>query len=289
MSEQVIILDTTLRTEPSNGVAFSLQDRLDIAAELASARVDVIEAGRPAASALDHEAVRRVAEEVRTSRISALSRCVPHDIEVAADALEGAAEARLHLYIASDEVDLLHPSTQDRSEAVARAEAMVRMAKDFVSDVEFSVQHATRADPAFLAELVRGALLGGATTINLPDPGFILPDELALRIARLSRDVPELERVVLSFHGHDDLGLATANAIAAVRAGARQIEVAVNGIGERDRNTSLQEVVRALGVHADLLGVATRLDESRMSALSKLVEGRGGPAPRPTTWHDANP
>jgi 2-isopropylmalate synthase len=288
MSEQVIILDTTLRTEPSILVSFSLQDKLDIAAELARARVDVIEAGRPAASALEHEAVRRVAEEVRTSRISALSRCVPHDIEVAADALEGAAEARLHLYIASDEVDLLHPS-QDRSEVVERAEAMVRLAKDFVSDVEFSVQRATRADPAFLAELVRGALLGGATTINLPDPGFILPDQLALRIARLLRDVPELESVVLSFHGHDDLGLATANAIAAVRAGARQIEVAVNGIGDRDRNTSLQEVVRALGVHADLLGVATRLDESRISALSRLVEERGGPAPRPTTWHDANP
>jgi len=260
-----------------------------MAAELAKTGVDVIEAGRPAASPHEHEAVRLVANEIRDSRISALALCVPHDIEVAADALKGAVEGRLHVYITSSDVELSRSSPKDRSEVVAKAETMVRLARNLAADVEFSLQDASRADPMFLAEVVRGALSAGATTVNIPDAGFILPDELALRIAQLRRDVPELEGGVLSFHGHDDLGLATANAIAAVRAGARQVEVAVNGISESERNTSLQEIVMALRVHADLLGVETRLDPNRLFALSKLVEERGGMAPRPSSWQDVLP
>jgi 2-isopropylmalate synthase len=278
MSESVTIFDTTLRDgEQSAGVCFSIQDKLDIATELAKMRVDVIEVGYPAASSVEHQAVSRVAAEVRTSRICALARCVPHDIEVAADAVKGAAQGRLHLFLSTSDVQLAHQLRKDRSQVVELARSMVRMARNLAADVEFSPMDATRADPDFLAEVVRAALSSGATTINIPDTvGFILPDELAARIAKLRRDVPELEGAVISFHGQDDLGMATANALAAVRAGARQVELAVNGIGERAGNTSLEEVVMALRVHGELLGVHTRVDTTRIYALSKLVEERSG-------------
>ena len=278
MSESVTIFDTTLRDgEQSAGVCFSIQDKLDIATALAKMRVDVIEVGYPAASSVEHQAVSRVAGQVRGARICALARCVPHDIEVAADALKGAAESRLHLFLSASDVQLAHQIRKDRSEVVDLARSMVRLARNLAADVEFSPMDATRADPEFLAEVVRAALSAGATTINIPDTvGFILPDQLAARITKLRRDVPELEDAVVSFHGQDDLGLATANALSAVRAGARQVELAVNGIGERAGNTSLEEVVIALRVHGELLGVTTRVDTTGIYALSKLVEERSG-------------
>jgi 2-isopropylmalate synthase len=278
MSESVVVFDTTLRDgEQSAGVCFSIQDKLDIASALAKMRVDVIEVGYPAASQVEHQAVSRVAAEVRTSRICALARCVPHDIEVAADAVKGASQGRLHLFLSASDVQLEHQIRKDRSQVAGMARSMVRLARNLVGDVEFSPMDATRADPEFLAEVVRAALSAGATTINIPDTvGFTLPDELAARIARLRHDVPELEDAVISFHGQDDLGMATANAMAAVRAGARQVELAVNGIGERAGNTSFEEVVMALRVHSEMLGVHTQVDTRGIYALSKLVEERSG-------------
>ncbi|HKQ71930.1 MAG TPA: 2-isopropylmalate synthase [Polyangiaceae bacterium] len=278
MSQRVVIFDTTLRDgEQSAGVCFSVTDKIDIATELARAHVDVIEVGYPAASAVEYEAVRRVAEHVRSSAICALARCVPGDIDVAADALRGAAHPRLHLFLSSSDVQLSHQLRKDRSSVLLLASTMVKAARARVSDVEFSPMDATRADPEFLAAVVRSALHAGATTINIPDTvGYSLPDQLARRIARLLSDVPELAGATLSFHGQDDLGLATANAIAAVSSGARQVEVAVNGIGERAGNTSFEEVVMAIRVHGEALGVTTGVDASRIYELSKLVEERSG-------------
>jgi 2-isopropylmalate synthase len=278
MSESVVVFDTTLRDgEQSAGVCFSIKDKMDIARALAAMHVDVIEVGYPAASSVEHQAVSLVAAEVRTARICALARCVPHDIEIAADAVKGAAQGRLHLFLSASDVQLEHQIRKDRSEVIELARRMVRLARNLCGDVEFSPMDATRADPDFLAEVVRVAIASGATTINIPDTvGFTLPDELGQRIACLRRDVPELESAVISFHGQDDLGLATANALAAVRAGARQVELAVNGIGERAGNTSFEEVIMALRVHGELLGVRTGVDTKHIFALSKLVEERSG-------------
>ena len=278
MSESLVVFDTTLRDgEQSAGVCFSIADKLDIATKLASMRVDVIEVGYPAASSVEHEGVRRVAEQVRGSTICALARCVPRDIEIAADALRAAERPRLHLFLSSSEVQMAHQIKKGRAEVIDLARSMVRLARQHTSDVEFSPMDATRADPDFLADVVRAALAAGATTINIPDTvGFTLPDELAARLTRLREQVPELSQATLSFHGQDDLGLSTANAIAAVRAGARQVELAVNGIGERAGNTSFEEVVMALHVHGERLGVRTAVDTTGIYALSKLVEERSG-------------
>jgi 2-isopropylmalate synthase len=285
MSETVIFLDTTLRVhEPSSGIDLSLDDKVEIALLLAGAGVDVIEVGEPAASPAHEQAVRRVASEVRTARISAIAPCEPRAIELCAAALGGARESRLHVYLLGRGVERSGASSKEGSEAIALATSMVRMARNLAADVEFSLVDATRADPGFFAELVRGALSAGATTVNVPDVGFILPNDLASWIARLCHDVPEIEHAVLSFHGHDDLGLATANALAAVRSGARQVEGAVNGLGGSERNTALEEVALTLRVHGDRLGVGTRVDLRRLRAASELVEKRTGVGARPSRW-----
>jgi 2-isopropylmalate synthase len=278
MSERVVIFDTTLRDgEQSAGVCFSIRDKLDIATALAAMHVDVIEVGYPAASRVEHEAVRAVASEVRGATICALARCVASDVDSAATAIAPAERGRLHLFLSASDVQMAHQIRKGRREVVQLASAMVARARQHTDDVEFSPMDATRADPDFLAEVVRAALVAGATTINIPDTvGFTMPDELAARIHQLREDVPELERAVISFHGQDDLGLSTANALAAIRAGARQVEVAVNGIGERAGNTSFEEVVMAIRVHGDRLGVRSGVDSTGIYALSKLVEARSG-------------
>jgi 2-isopropylmalate synthase len=170
--------------------------------------------------------------------------------------------------------DVTHPTARDREQAVEAIAAMVRRARHLAADVEFSLQNATRTDPVVLAAAVRAALSGGASTINVTDAGFILFDELTLCLSRLRRDVPELAGAILSFHGHDDLGVATANAIAAVSSGARQLEVAVNGVGDVGGNTSLQEVAEVLRVHGDRWSVETTLEPRGLRALSELVDAR---------------
>jgi 2-isopropylmalate synthase len=278
MSAKVVVFDTTLRDgEQSAGVSFTERDKIEIAQKLAAMRVDVIEAGFPAASPAEANAVRAVCREVRGATVCGLARCVAKDIDVAGETLRGAERPRIHLFVNSSDMQLAHQLRKDRASVVAMAEAMVRRARGFTDDVEFSPMDATRADPAFLAELVRTALRAGATTINVPDTvGYVLPQQLGEALTRLRADVPELASAVLSFHGQNDLGLATANAIAAVAAGARQVELAVNGIGERAGNTSFEEVVMAIAVHGATLGVHTDVDTRGIYALSKLVEERSG-------------
>jgi 2-isopropylmalate synthase len=280
MSDRIAVFDTTLRDgEQTAGVLFTERDKLDIAGRLAAMRVDVIEAGFPAASAGELRSVHAVAQSVRTSSVCALARCRPGDVDAAAEALAGAARPRIHVFINSSEVQLAHQLRRDHDHVLEMAGAMVARARAAVGDVEFSAMDATRADRGFLARLVRVAVAAGAKTINIPDTvGYALPDQVGSLFRHLREAVPELEEAVLSFHGQDDLGMASANAIAAIAGGARQVELCVNGIGERAGNTSFEEVVMAIAVHGARLGVHTDVDTTGIYPLSKLVEERSGVA-----------
>jgi 2-isopropylmalate synthase len=279
-SERVVVLDTTLRDgEQAAGVCFSARDKVEIAQCLAEMRVDVIEAGFPAASAAESDAVAAVAAAVRGATVCALARAVEFDIDAAGAALRDAERGRIHIFVNSSDVHLAHQLRKDHDDVLAMTRAGVGRARGFTDDVEFSPMDATRADPDFLAEIVRVALAAGATTINIPDTvGCALPHQLEVMIRNLFERVPEVADAVVSFHGQDDLGLATANAIAAVRAGARQVELAINGLGERAGNTALEEVVMALRVHAAELGVHTSVDPGGICGISRLIEERSGVA-----------
>jgi 2-isopropylmalate synthase len=283
MSERIRIFDTTLRDgEQAAGVCFSAADKVEIALRLAALGVDVIEAGFPVSSREEADAVAEVAANVRGTVVCALARAVPKDVAAAGEALRAARERRIHVFVNASDMQLAHQLGKSRAQVVAMAAAMVRSARELTDDVEFSPMDATRADPAFLAELVRAVLAAGAGTINLPDTvGYALPEQVAGMIRGLCASVPEVEAAVISFHGQDDLGLATANSLAAIGAGARQVEVTVNAIGERAGNTSLEEVALALRVHGERLGVATGLDTTGICTLSELVAARSGIAVPP--------
>jgi len=276
--EKVVVFDTTLRDgEQSAGVCFSARDKLEIARALAAMRVDVIEAGFPGASPGDFAAVREVARSVRDAAICGLARAVEADVDAAAEALRGAARPRIHVFVNASDVQLAHQLRKDRTAVVAMAAAAVARARRHVEDVEFSPMDATRADPAFVVEIVRAALGAGARTINLPDTvGHALPEDVGALFRRVRACVPEIEGAVLSFHGQDDLGLATANTLAAIRAGARQVELCVNGIGERAGNTPFEEVVMAIAAHGRRLGVHTGIETRGICRVSRLVEERSG-------------
>ena len=277
-SDKVVVFDTTLRDgEQSAGVAFSARDKLEIAERLASMRVDVIEAGFPAASNAELDAVRGVAREVRGASICALARAVEGDIDAAIAAVGEAAAPRIHVFVNSSDMQLAHQLRRGRDEVIAMVQAMVAHARNGVPEVEFSPMDATRADPAFLAQLIDAAIEAGASTINLPDTvGYVLPHQLGALIDTLYARTARMREVVLSFHGQDDLGLATANALTAVRHGARQVELTVNGIGERAGNTALEEVVMALRIHGPELGVHTGVRTEGISELSRMVERKSG-------------
>ena len=278
MADRVHVFDTTLRDgEQSAGVCFSQRDKLEIAERLEALRVDVIEAGFPAASAAECAAVAAVAESVRDAAVCGLARCVPGDVDAAGQALARARRPRIHVFVNASDVQLAQQLRKSRADVIGMAEAAVRRARGFTSDVEFSPMDATRAAPDFVAEIVRVALCAGARTINLPDTvGVARPEQVAELVRGVRERVPEIEEGVISFHGQNDLGLATANALAAIGAGARQVEVTVNGIGERAGNTSLEEVVMALAIHGEGMGVRTGVDASGICALSRLVEERSG-------------
>jgi 2-isopropylmalate synthase len=246
--ERVTVFDTTLRDgEQSPGISLNPAEKLEIAHQLARLGVDVIEAGFPAASPGDFEAVRAIAREVEGPRIAALARAHASDVEAAWGAVRDAAQARIHIFLSTSDIHIEHQLRSTRDEVKGQARAAVAHARSLSDDVEFSPMDATRADVDYTAEVVQIAIDAGATTINIPDTvGYAMPDEYKAFIARLYDRVPVLRDVVLSVHCHDDLGLAVANSFAGVEAGARQVEVAVNGIGERAGNASLEEFVMLL-------------------------------------------
>jgi 2-isopropylmalate synthase len=278
MSDKVSIFDTTLRDgEQSAGVLFRENDKWEIAERLLALGVDVIEAGFPAASPSEFAAVRRIAENIRGVQVCGLARAVEADVMAACEALARAESSRVHVFINASDMQLAQQLKKSREQVLEIARASVALARKHAASVEFSPMDATRADPEFLASLVRTALIAGADVINIPDTvGYTLPVQLAQLIRDLYTRVPELRDKTLSFHGQDDLGLATANAITAITEGARQVEVTINGIGERAGNTSLEEVVIALKVHGERLGVHTDLRTEEIYPLSKLIEQKSG-------------
>jgi 2-isopropylmalate synthase len=241
--------------------------------------VDVIEAGFPVASPDDFQAVRTIAQEVRGPVICALARCVPEDIDRAGEALRGAERPRIHVFLATSKIHRERKLEMAREEILELAVASVTRARGFVEDVEFSPEDATRTERDFLAQVVEAAIGAGATTVNIPDTvGYAVPDHFDTVIRQLLEDVASIGRAVVSVHCHNDLGLALANSLAAVQAGARQVECTINGLGERAGNCSLEEFVMALKVRQDLYGLTTGIRTERLYPTSRLVSAVTGMA-----------
>jgi 2-isopropylmalate synthase len=282
--ESVIrIFDTTLRDgEQSPGASLTSAEKLEIARHLAALGVDIIEAGFPAASPDDLLAVRRIAEEVGKADgpiICGLARCVKGDIDKCWEAVQYAAKPRIHTFISTSDIHLKHQFNMTREQALQRARDMVRHARSLCADVEFSTMDAGRSEWSFVAQMCAAALEEGATTLNIPDTvGYMMPDEYGRMIAWLIENTPGGKEpgVIWSVHCHNDLGLATANSLAGLHAGARQAEVTINGIGERAGNTALEEVVMAINTRRDFSKLASRIDTRQISRLSRLVANYTG-------------
>jgi 2-isopropylmalate synthase len=271
--ESVQILDTTLRDgEESPGATMTPANRLHIAELLADAKVDCIEAGFPAASAITAASVAQIAKRVRSTRIAAVARCTYADIEAAAMALEGAAAPRIHVVVATSDLHLSKKLRITREAALARVTDSVRFARRFTDDVEFSAEDASRSDLGFVCEVFAAAIRAGATTVNFPDTvGYATPEDMTTAITTIRERTEGIDRAVISVHTHNDLGLATANALAAVKAGARQVECTINGIGERAGNCALEEIVAAFYVRRDVLPYTANVALQRLANLSRAV------------------
>ncbi|MBW1998958.1 MAG: 2-isopropylmalate synthase [Deltaproteobacteria bacterium] len=271
--DRIMIFDTTLRDgEQSPGASMNAAEKLRLAIKLERLGVDAIEAGFPAASQGDFEAVRMVAEKVENAEVVALARASKEDIDAAWGAIREAARPRIHTFIATSDIHLEHKLKMTREQVVRAAVEAVRYAKSLTENVEFSAEDGSRSDRDFLCRIFEAVIEAGATTVNLPDTvGYAMPDEFAELISYIRKHTPNLERVVLSVHCHNDLGLATANTLAGLKSGARQAEVTINGIGERAGNTSLEEVVMGLYTRRDYLGLTTNIDPRGIYPTSRLV------------------
>jgi 2-isopropylmalate synthase len=286
----VRIFDTTLRDgEQSPGASLTSPEKLEIARSLARLGVDIIEAGFPAASPDDLEAVRRIAIEVgnplpgesglapKVPVICGLARASKSDIDAAWEAVRNAAHPRIHTFLATSPIHMRYKLRMDPEEVVERVREMVAYARSYCEDVEFSPEDAGRSEPEFLYLVIGEAIKAGATTINIPDTvGYTTPEEYGGLIAGIMKNTPGIDDVVVSVHCHDDLGLATANALAGIRAGARQAEVTINGIGERAGNTSLEEVAMTLVTRRAVFGLETGIDSTQISRVSRMVSNYTG-------------
>ncbi len=272
-TQRITIFDTTLRDgEQSPGCSMNVSEKLQLAHELARLGVDIIEAGFPIASEGDYAAVRRVAQEVRDVKIAGLARCLREDIARAWQALEVAADPRLHLFLATSDIHLAYKLKITREEALAQAREAVSYAKSLCDDVEFSPEDATRSDVDFLCQVLDAVVEAGATTLNIPDTvGYTTPGEYAQLIRTIRERVRGVERCTISVHCHNDLGLAVANSLAAVEAGARQIECTINGIGERAGNAALEELIMAMRVRSDRYPYSTGIASERIHPTSQLL------------------
>ena len=284
MEENVVrIFDTTLRDgEQAPGNAMTPEEKLRLARQLDALGVDVIEAGFPAASDGDFRGVRAVAEEVRRPAVAALARCHDRDIDLAGEALGPAARPRIHVFIATSDIHLKYKLRIDRDACLERARAAIRRARRFTDDVEFSAEDASRTELDFLCRVIEAAIAEGATTINLPDTvGYALPFEYGAMFRAVRERVPSARGVALSCHCHDDLGLAVANSLAAVEAGATQVECTVNGIGERAGNASLEEIVMAGRVRPRSVSFRTNVNAREIFRTSQLLSHLTGVFPPP--------
>ncbi len=271
--EKVIVFDTTLRDgEQAAGTSLNLSDKLEIAGQLDRLGVDVIEAGFPASSTGDFEAVRLIARELKRPTICALTLASIEGVDRAWEAVKEAQHPRIHVFLSASDIHLAHQLKKSRDEALKMSRETVARARSYVDDVEFSPMDATRAEPAYLYQILETVISAGATTVNIPDTvGYATPQEFGSLIQGILDNVPDIGKVVVSVHCHDDLGLAVANSLEAVKTGARQVECTVNGIGERAGNASMEEIVMALRTRRDFFGLSTDIDTTQIYRTSRLV------------------
>jgi 2-isopropylmalate synthase len=272
-ANRIRIFDTTLRDgEQSPGASMNQAEKIELARALAALGVDVIEAGFPIASQGDFESVRAIAAEVAGATVCGLARCNDRDVERAGEALKYAQKSRIHVFLATSAIHREHKLRMTREQIIERAVHSVKHARSFTADVEFSPEDAARTELDFLCEVVQAAIEAGATTVNIPDTvGYATPTQYANVIRTLVERVPNIKNAVISTHCHDDLGMAVANSLAGVEAGARQIECTINGIGERAGNAALEEVVMALKTRFDYYGLTTNIKTERLYPTSRML------------------
>ncbi len=277
-SRHIVIFDTTLRDgEQSPGASMNLGEKMEVAQALVDLGVDVIEAGFPIASPGDFQAVREIARTIRGAVICGLARCRDEDIDRAWEAVRHAQQSRIHVFLATSAIHREHKLRMDKEDIIRHAVAGVKRAKDYCPDIEFSPEDASRTEADFLCQVVEAAIDAGATTINIPDTvGYATPNQMYEVIRTLRSRVPNIDKAVISVHCHDDLGLAVANSLAAVDAGAGQVECTINGIGERAGNCSLEEIVMALRTRHDYYHASTRILTRRLVPTSRLVANISG-------------
>jgi 2-isopropylmalate synthase len=273
MTTHIRIFDTTLRDgEQSPGASMNVEEKVLVAKQLARLNVDIIEAGFAFSSPGDFEAVQRIGQEVEGPTVCSLARAKPEDIDAAWKALKGTPKPRIHTFLSTSDIHLKHQFRMTREEALARAVEMVKHARSYVEDVEFSPMDATRSDISYLCEVVEAVIDAGAGTVNIPDTvGYTTPQEFGEIIRTLRTRVRDCDRAFISVHCHNDLGLAVANSMAAIHAGARQVECTINGIGERAGNASLEEVVMGLRTREDFYQAGTQIHTEEISKTSRLV------------------
>jgi len=273
MMEYVKIFDTTLRDgEQAPGATMNIDEKVRIALQLERLGVDIIEAGFPAASDGDFEAVKMVAKNITKSEVAGLARATESDIERAWEAIKYANKPRIHTFLATSDIHLKYKLKIDREEALKRAVHAVKFAKKFTDNVEFSAEDACRTDLDFLCKVVEAVIEAGATTVNIPDTvGYITPLEFFNIISTIKKRVKNIDKAVISVHCHNDLGLATANSLSALLAGARQVECTINGIGERAGNAAMEEIVMALKTRKDVYNLGTKINTKHIYRTSKLV------------------
>jgi 2-isopropylmalate synthase len=271
--EKVIIFDTTLRDgEQAAGGTLNIQEKLEIAKQLERLGVDVIEAGFPVSSQGDFEAVRLIAKEVRNPVICALARAHANDIDKAWEAVKEAKHPRIHVFLSASDIHMLHQLKKSREQILEMSRNMVARAKGYTEDIEFSPMDASRANPEFIYQVLEAVIDAGATTVNIPDTvGYAIPDEFGRLIEGILQKVVNIKKAVVSVHCHNDLGLAVANSLEAVRRGARQVECTINGIGERAGNASLEEIVMAISTRSDFFDLETNIKSQQIYKTSRLV------------------
>ncbi len=276
--DRVIVFDTTLRDgEQSPGATLHSDEKLTIARQLSRLGVDVIEAGFPASSPGDLQAVRRIAEEVRGPTICGLARCVKQDIDAAWEAVKGAEKSRIHVFIATSDIHMEHKLRMTRPQVLESVKNMVSYARSLCEDIEYSPEDAGRSDPEFLYQVLAVAIAEGATTVNIPDTvGYTTPQEFSALIGGIRENTPGIEKAVISVHCHNDLGMAVANSLAGVEQGARQVECTINGIGERAGNAALEEIVMALYTRRSHYGVSTGINTTELYPSSRMVSNYTG-------------
>ncbi len=271
--EKVIIFDTTLRDgEQSAGIGLTTNEKLEIARQLERLGVDVIEAGFAASSPGDLEAVKAISAEIKKPIVASLARCYIPDVDAAWEGVKDAKNPRLHVFISSSDNHIMNLLRKNPEEVLETAVASVEKAKSYCDDVEFSPMDATRTDPEYLFKMLEAVIDAGATTVNIADTvGYAIPSEFAQRIEDIKSNVPNIDKAIISVHCHNDLGLSVANSLAAVKAGVRQVEGCINGLGERAGNASLEEIIMAINTRDDFFNISTDVDTTQIYRTSRLV------------------